>query len=513
MGLGDDMTPFPGNMALGAIGDEASHRHVGRGHRARRCAPWASTWSTRPACDVASNPDAPAIGHPLLRRRSRSRCHAMRRPCVRGLHDAGVAATAKHFPGKGDIGVDATHGLPVVAHGRERLESIELVPFRGAIEAGVDVVMSAHIEVPVRDRRSQSSGHALQYDPERPPPRRAAASMASPITDALDMKALPQAEARGPAVVRAIKAGVDLLLCVPDEEARRLRMEDELRRASAIGLSLRGPRWHESLRAPGRAAALAREHRPPDLRVVRSAEHRRAGPRAGASLDHPRAQRPRAPAAAPAGRRARACDHAGAAGPHAGRHLEDGGPGPDRRDLASSPERRRHRGRPSADRRGDRRRCVTRPRAPTCSSLGTISASLDPGQAALVNALLGTGVPIVTGSRCERRRTWRHIRSPRPRLQLWHPPAVDGGALRSPVRRRSPRRTAAGQRFPACTRAATGSGTTGQGPRAGSQAQSREAPRRDRRAASTSPRRLLETAARQRRRDRALAGRGARSTA
>ena len=70
---------------------------------------------------------------------------------VRGLQDNGMVATAKHFPGHGDTDVDSHVSLPVIGADWARLDSVELVPFRAAIAAGVEVVMSAHIAMPFMD--------------------------------------------------------------------------------------------------------------------------------------------------------------------------------------------------------------------------------------------------------------------------------------------------------------------------------------------------------------------------
>src|SRR5690606_8549557 len=70
---------------------------------------------------------------------------------VRGFHDAGVASTAKHFPGHGDTTVDSHTGLPVIDHSREQWEKLDAPPFRAAVEAGVDAVMSAHVVMPKLD--------------------------------------------------------------------------------------------------------------------------------------------------------------------------------------------------------------------------------------------------------------------------------------------------------------------------------------------------------------------------
>src|SRR5690625_8016666 len=70
---------------------------------------------------------------------------------MRGMQAAGVLAIAKHFPGHGDTDVDSHLALPTIAHARARLDGVELVPFRAAIAAGVDAIMSAHITFPAVD--------------------------------------------------------------------------------------------------------------------------------------------------------------------------------------------------------------------------------------------------------------------------------------------------------------------------------------------------------------------------
>jgi len=70
---------------------------------------------------------------------------------IRGIQSTGAFATAKHFPGHGDTNVDTHLGLAVITHPRERLDQVELVPFRAAIAAGVDAIMSSHIVLPALD--------------------------------------------------------------------------------------------------------------------------------------------------------------------------------------------------------------------------------------------------------------------------------------------------------------------------------------------------------------------------
>ena len=70
---------------------------------------------------------------------------------VHALQDAGIAACGKHFPGHGDTGTDSHLELPLIEHPIERLRSLELVPFRAAIEAGVASIMTAHVFLPALD--------------------------------------------------------------------------------------------------------------------------------------------------------------------------------------------------------------------------------------------------------------------------------------------------------------------------------------------------------------------------
>jgi beta-glucosidase-like glycosyl hydrolase len=137
---------------------------------------------------------------------------------VRGLHSGGMLATLKHFPGHGDTDVDSHLGLPIISKPRDRLDQVELPPFREGITAGADAVMTAHIELPALD--------PAEFSP---------ASLSKPIvtgllrgdlkfdglvfTDAMTMDAIAQRMSPGDAAVRAIEAGDDVVLNSPDNVA------------------------------------------------------------------------------------------------------------------------------------------------------------------------------------------------------------------------------------------------------------------------------------------------------
>jgi beta-N-acetylhexosaminidase len=249
LALGDGTTPFPGAMALGAAGDVDLAERVALATGRELLALGVNT-AYVPVCDLASNPANVALGirafgdDPVT-------VGAFAASTVRGLRAAGVAAGAKHFPGLGEASTDSHYGLPVVGHSRARLEQVELPPFRAAIGAGADLVMSAHVALPAITGDPSLPG-TLAREVMHDLVRDGLAFGGLTITDALDMEALPQGAAQAVDVVAALRAGVDLLLCAPDparlariEEAavhaqrRRLFDGDELRASAARLAALR----------------------------------------------------------------------------------------------------------------------------------------------------------------------------------------------------------------------------------------------------------------------------------
>ena len=218
LGLGPETTAFAGNMALGAVDDptltEAIGAAIGRESRAMGV-----NVVYAPVLDLASEPTNPALGTrsfgddpALVARHGAS--------MVRGLQSAGVAATGKHFPGHGEITQDPHHALGVVELDRAEFDSRTLVPFRVAIEAGVQMMMSGHVAVP-----------ALTDDPTLPATlsravmhgllRTELGFEGLSISDALDMNAIAQGPVQVVEVLAAIRGGLDLLLCTPSRTAQR----------------------------------------------------------------------------------------------------------------------------------------------------------------------------------------------------------------------------------------------------------------------------------------------------
>lgn len=151
----------------------------------------------------------------------------------RGIQSAGIAATAKHFPGHGDTAVDSHLGLPRVGHERTRLDAVELAPFRAAIAAGVDAIMSAHVVFP-----------AFEPDPDTPSTlspavmtgllRRELGFDGVVFTDCLEMAAIADGVGVVEGAVRAFKAGADVLL-VSHREDRQVAVIEALRAAVEKG--------------------------------------------------------------------------------------------------------------------------------------------------------------------------------------------------------------------------------------------------------------------------------------
>jgi len=150
--INQGLTVFPGNMALGAAGDEALSREAAR-VTARELRILGVNMNFAPVVDVNSEPANPIIGirsfgsDPEL-------VAQMGRAVISPYREEKVIATAKHFPGHGDTDIDSHYGLPLITRSFEELESIELYPFRSMIEGGVPAVMSAHIEVPALEPAS-----------------------------------------------------------------------------------------------------------------------------------------------------------------------------------------------------------------------------------------------------------------------------------------------------------------------------------------------------------------------
>jgi beta-glucosidase-like glycosyl hydrolase/CubicO group peptidase (beta-lactamase class C family) len=208
-----DTTSFPWAMALGATGSEDLAYRQGL-VTAQESRALGVHWILAPVLDVNNNPDNPVINirsfgeDPSLVAR-------LGAAFIRGAKKGGVLTAAKHFPGHGDTAVDSHVGLPVVESDLERLNSIEFAPFRSAIEAGVDSIMTAHVAVPeVTGERKEPA--TLSPEILTGILRGTLKFQGLVVTDALEMAGITDRYWCGLAAVRAIQAGADVLLLPPD---------------------------------------------------------------------------------------------------------------------------------------------------------------------------------------------------------------------------------------------------------------------------------------------------------
>jgi beta-N-acetylhexosaminidase len=220
--LKDGFTVFPTPSLITATGDSQLAERVGQAVGQELHAVGINM-DLAPIADLETNPQ-----NPIIVRRSFGSDPAMVSPMidafVSGLQGAGIVATVKHFPGHGDSSSDSHTSLPVIDLSHDRLESVELAPFRAAIGAQVSAVMVAHIWYPAlepqQDLPASLSPHVvtgllrgeLGYN-------------GLVMTDALDMDAIDTTYSYPDAVVKAIQAGVDLVIAAhisPDTQAQAI---------------------------------------------------------------------------------------------------------------------------------------------------------------------------------------------------------------------------------------------------------------------------------------------------
>lgn len=213
--LGSPFTQYPGNMAVAAAGDIKAAR-MAAAHTAAELRAVGINWNFAPVADVNVNPFNPVIGVRSFGS-DPERVAQFVAAQVAGYQEGGVAASAKHFPGHGDTDVDSHTGLPVIAHSRDELEQVDLLPFRSAMRMGVDSIMVGHLAVPALDPSGVPATFSrpivtallreqLGYD-------------GVIVTDALDMGGAQLPVPAGEAAVAALRAGVDMLLMPPDPPA------------------------------------------------------------------------------------------------------------------------------------------------------------------------------------------------------------------------------------------------------------------------------------------------------
>ncbi|GGQ68579.1 glycoside hydrolase family 3 protein [Streptomyces flaveolus] len=210
--VGEPATLFPGAMAVGANGSRSDARTLGRIAGAELRA-MGIRQDYAPDADVNVNPANPVIGVRSLGADPEAVAGLVAAE-VTGYQGSGIAACAKHFPGHGDTATDSHTGLPVITHSREQWEKLDAPPFRAAIAAGIDAIMTAHLVVPALDDSGDPATlsrpiltgilrEELGYD-------------GVVVTDSLGMEGVRTKYGDERVPVLALKAGVDQLLNPPD---------------------------------------------------------------------------------------------------------------------------------------------------------------------------------------------------------------------------------------------------------------------------------------------------------
>lgn len=210
-------TALPSAMALGAANDAELTETAGEavGRELRRLG---ITVNLAPVLDV-TRPDNPVIGV-----RSFGDCETVAEQGAafgRGLQSANIVACGKHFPGHGATTIDSHLGLPVVDHDRDRLARVELRPFRAAIDAGIDMIMTAHVAVP-----SIGMGPATVSRPVVTGLLREELGFDGlVITDCMEMNAITDGIGTAEGAVQAIEAGCDLITVSHSPELQRAAID------------------------------------------------------------------------------------------------------------------------------------------------------------------------------------------------------------------------------------------------------------------------------------------------
>lgn len=261
----DDTVNFPWNMAIAATGNPDYARQAGE-LTAREARALGIQQIYAPVADVNNNAANPVIN---VRSYGEDPVQVGRfvAAFVEGAQRAGVMATAKHFPGHGDTATDSHRGLPQIDVTRDRLNSVELVPFRAAVEAGVGSVMTGHIALPLIDPTAITAlprdvklrpvdtedGAEIELEKGTMPTtlspvmngilRRELSFDGLIVTDAMSMSGLTLYFTQEEASVRALEAGADMLLKPADADAAFRGVRDAVKKGR-----LSEPRIEESAR-------------------------------------------------------------------------------------------------------------------------------------------------------------------------------------------------------------------------------------------------------------------------
>jgi beta-N-acetylhexosaminidase len=228
-------TIWPPMATLGRSGDDALAVRFARALASELKAVGISLDYT-PVLDVHTNPKNPVIGDRALAERAEDVAR-LGRAIITTLQEAGIAACGKHFPGHGDTSTDSHHELPLIEHPPDRIEAVELVPFRAAIDAGVASIMTAHILIPALDDERPATLSPTIVDGLL---KRKLGYGGLVLSDDLEMRAISGRYGIPEATVAAIAAGCDaVLMCGASQEQQVAALEAVIRAAEDGTLPLK----------------------------------------------------------------------------------------------------------------------------------------------------------------------------------------------------------------------------------------------------------------------------------
>ena len=244
---------FPQQMQLGALPSDSLIYKMGLAV-AEQCQMANIHINYAPVVDINVNPQNPVI-HTRSFGENRDKVTAYGRAYMKGMQDGGLIACSKHFPGHGDTEVDSHKGLPVLPFSRERLDSLELYPFRDQIRHGVEMVMMGHLHIPALD----SAVSSISYPIVTGLLREELGFEGIIVTDALTMKGVSENMESAEIALAAYKAGVDILLKPGDIIASIDRLEEAMN-SGECDIEELNERVRKTLRMKARLGMLERNY-------------------------------------------------------------------------------------------------------------------------------------------------------------------------------------------------------------------------------------------------------------
>lgn len=244
---------FPQQMQLGALASDSLIYEMGLAV-AEQCKMANIHINYAPVVDINVNPKNPVI-HARSFGENRDKVTAFGRAYMKGMQDGGIIACSKHFPGHGDTEVDSHKGLPILPFSRERLDSLELYPFRDQIKHGVEMVMMGHLHIPALDSAVSSISHPIVTGLLR----QELGFEGIIVTDALTMKGVSENMESAEIALAAYKAGVDILLKPGDIIASIDRLEAAMN-SGECDIEELNERVRKTLRMKARFGMLERNY-------------------------------------------------------------------------------------------------------------------------------------------------------------------------------------------------------------------------------------------------------------